>query len=108
MFPVYDWKCLSRIAVHNWVEKFSQVRSKVAHDARIGAEVDETTVKILLCCGFRRTVKAMGQMYQCWWSLCRQINVFFFQVSVSHVLRFIYICDLFTDSPSYESQSLRA
>jgi hypothetical protein len=37
--------------------------------------VVETTVKRLLCCGFRRTGKAMGQMYQCWWS-CREINVF--------------------------------
>jgi hypothetical protein len=30
MFPVYGGKCLSRKAVHNWVEKFSQGRSKVA------------------------------------------------------------------------------
>jgi hypothetical protein len=37
--------------------------------------VAETTVKILLCCGFRRTGKAMGQVYQCWW-ICREINVF--------------------------------
>jgi hypothetical protein len=29
MFPVYGEKCLSRKAVHNWVKKFSQVRSKV-------------------------------------------------------------------------------
>jgi hypothetical protein len=27
------------------------------------AEVAETTVKRLLCCGFRRTGKAMGQVY---------------------------------------------
>jgi hypothetical protein len=26
MFPVYSGKCLSRKAVHNWVEKFSQGR----------------------------------------------------------------------------------
>jgi ABC-type proline/glycine betaine transport system substrate-binding protein len=24
MFPVYSGKCLSRKAVHNWIEKFSQ------------------------------------------------------------------------------------
>jgi hypothetical protein len=30
-----------------------------------GVEVAETTVKKLLCCGFRRTGKAMGQAYQC-------------------------------------------
>jgi hypothetical protein len=25
---------------------------------------------------FRRTVKAMGQVYQYWWRICREINVF--------------------------------
>jgi hypothetical protein len=66
---------LSRKAVHNWVEKFSQGRSKVADDARPGGEVTETTEKRLLCCGFRRTGKAMGQVYQCWWRICREIDV---------------------------------
>jgi hypothetical protein len=65
MFPVYGGKCLLRKAVHNWVEIFSQGRSKFADDARPDAEVAETTVKIILCCGFRRTGKAMGQVYQC-------------------------------------------
>jgi hypothetical protein len=59
MFPVDGGKCLTRKAVHNWVEKFSQRRSKVADDE---TEVAETTVKRLLCCGFRRTGKAMGQV----------------------------------------------
>jgi hypothetical protein len=45
LFPVYGGKCLSRKAVRNWVEKFSQGRSKVADDVRPGAEVVETTVK---------------------------------------------------------------
>jgi hypothetical protein len=45
MFALYGGKCSSRKAVHNWVEKFSQGRSKVADDARPGAEVAETTVK---------------------------------------------------------------
>jgi hypothetical protein len=49
--------------VHNLVEKFSQGRSKVADDTRPGAEMIETTVKRLLRCGFRRTGKAMGQVY---------------------------------------------
>jgi hypothetical protein len=34
MVPAYSGKCLSRKAVHIWVEKFSQGRSKVADDAR--------------------------------------------------------------------------
>jgi hypothetical protein len=99
-FPVCGGKCLSRKAVHSWVEKFSQGRSKFADDARPGAEVAETTVERLLRCGFRRTGKPTGQVYQCRWWICQEINVFF-QVRISHFLRFISICDLFTDSPSY-------
>jgi hypothetical protein len=45
MFSVYSGKCLSLKVVHNWVEKLSQGRSKVADDARPGAEVAETTVR---------------------------------------------------------------
>jgi hypothetical protein len=59
MFSVYGGKCLSRKAIHSWLDKFFQGRLKVEDDARAGAEVGETTVKRLLCCGFRRTGKAM-------------------------------------------------
>jgi hypothetical protein len=38
-----------------------------------GAEVDETIVERFLFCGFRRTGKAMGQVYQCWWRVCAEI-----------------------------------
>jgi hypothetical protein len=62
MLPVYDGKYLSRKTVQTMVEKFSQGRSKVADDARQGADLADTTVKRLLCCGFRRTGKAMGQV----------------------------------------------
>jgi hypothetical protein len=62
-FCVGKWT--QRKAVHNLVEKFSQGRSKVADDARSGGEVAETTVRRLLYCGFQRTGKAMGQVYQC-------------------------------------------
>jgi hypothetical protein len=43
MFPIYGRKCLSRKAVHNWVEKFPQGRSRVTDDGRSGAELAETT-----------------------------------------------------------------
>jgi hypothetical protein len=66
MFPVYGGKCLSCKAVHNWIEKFSKERSKVADDGRPGAEEAEAIVKRLPCCGFRCTGKAIGQVYQCW------------------------------------------
>jgi hypothetical protein len=65
IFSVYDGKCLSRKTAHTWVEKFSQGLSKITDDARPGAEVAEATLKRCLCCWFRRTGKAMGQMYQC-------------------------------------------
>jgi hypothetical protein len=48
MFPVYGWKCLSRKAVHNWVEKFFQGHSVVTDDARPGHPVEiarEATVQ---------------------------------------------------------------
>jgi hypothetical protein len=32
------------------------------------------TSKKFLCCGFRGTVKVMGQVYQCWWRICGEIN----------------------------------
>jgi hypothetical protein len=64
IFPIYGGKCLSPKAVHNWVEKFFQRRSKFANDARASAEV-AVTVRRLLCCGFRSNGKAMGQVYKC-------------------------------------------
>jgi hypothetical protein len=39
IFPLYSGKCLSRKAVHNWAEKFSQGHSKVADDARPGYDI---------------------------------------------------------------------
>jgi hypothetical protein len=78
MFPLDGGKCLSRKAVHNRIEKFPEGRLKVADDARPGAEVAETTVKRLLCCGFRRTGKAMGQVCQCWRTIYQEKKVFFF------------------------------
>jgi hypothetical protein len=76
MFCVYGGKCLSRKAFHNWHEKLSQGRSNVADDDRPDAEVTEATLKSLLCCGFRRNGKAVGQVYQCWWRICREIIFF--------------------------------
>jgi hypothetical protein len=75
MFSVYGGKYLWRKEVHNWVDKFSQGRSKVAYDDRPGGEVAETTAKRLLCCGFRRNGKEIGQVYECRWRICREINV---------------------------------
>jgi hypothetical protein len=100
MFPVHGGKCLSRKAVHNWVEILPLWWQRFADDEEVGkggAEVAK--IKRLLCRGFRRTGKAMGQVYHCCWRDMPR-NKCFFQVGMSNVLRFISICDLFTDSPS--------
>jgi hypothetical protein len=55
-----------------------------------GVEVAETRVKILLFCRFRRTGNAMGQVYQCWWRICREINVF----TVSNITCFTFYIHL--------------
>jgi hypothetical protein len=68
-----------------------------------GAEVAETTVNRHLYCGFRRTGKSMRQVYHCRWRICLEINASFSQVRISHVLRFISICGIFTDVSSVKA-----
>jgi hypothetical protein len=79
--------------------KFNLGDKHFADDEEVETEARKW-LRQLLCCGFRRTGKVMGQVYHCWWRICREIN-FFFQFGISHILRFISICDVFTDSPSY-------
>jgi hypothetical protein len=63
--------------------------------------VAEITVKRLVGCGFRRTGKAMGQLYQCRRRICREINVPFSRFEYHMLYVSMSICDLFTDSPTY-------
>jgi hypothetical protein len=59
----------------------------------------ETTVKITLCCGFQHIGKAMGQVYQCWWRICREINFSRFEYHMFYVL-YPFVTYLLT--PLYE------
>jgi hypothetical protein len=97
MFPVYGGKCLSRKAVHNWVTNVSLMTRRLKRSCGDGWDNIEETSKLRVSTRWT----ARGQVYQCWWRIRQEINVFLFQVRISHVLRFISICDLFTDSPSY-------
>jgi hypothetical protein len=81
MFPVYGGKCLSRKVVHNWDEKFCQVRSKVADDARPGAEVTEISQDVYAA-DFDAIVKRLE----------KKMNV------LSKFYALYIFCDLFTDS----------
>jgi hypothetical protein len=82
MFSVYCGKCLLRKAVHNWVANVSLTTKRLK---RRWWKWLRQQSKRLLCCGFRRTGKAMGQVYQCWWGICREINVFL-QVRMLHIM----------------------
>jgi hypothetical protein len=69
IFPVYGGKCCG-----------SQLGVKCfADDEEVETEVRKwlrQQSKRFLCHGFRRTGKAIGQVYKCWWRICREINVF--------------------------------
>jgi hypothetical protein len=89
-FPFYGGKCLPCKTFHNWAEKFSQGSSKIADDARPDGPVKtaaQTTVKRLLCCGFRHTGKVIRKVYQGWWRTFREINVLF---PVSDIICFAF------------------
>jgi hypothetical protein len=100
MFPVYGGKCLSRNAVHNRVDKFSQGRSKAADDARPVRKWLRQESKDFYAVGFDALVKRQDKRIGVGGDVYREINAFF-QVRISHVLRFVSICDLFTDSAPY-------
>jgi hypothetical protein len=63
-----------------------------------GAEVAVTTVKRLHCWGFRRTGRNGTSVSVLVEDMPR---IFSFMFRISHVLRSISVCDLFTDSPSF-------
>jgi hypothetical protein len=47
-----------------------------------------------LCCGFRRTAKAMGQVYQCWWRICRELNAFS-SSNITCSMCYIHFCPIY-------------
>ena len=43
MLPIYGERCLSRQAVRNWVQKFSEGRTSIEHEHRVGWPVEIAT-----------------------------------------------------------------
>jgi hypothetical protein len=76
MIPVCCGKGVSRKAVDSWVANVSLMTKRVAREVR----------KWLLCCGYRRTSKAVGQIYWYWWRIYREGNVF----PCSNIIRFTF------------------
>ena len=47
MLPMYGEHCLSRQAVHNWVQKFSKVRTNIEDEHQAGRPVEIATPETL-------------------------------------------------------------
>jgi hypothetical protein len=67
MFSGYGGKYLLRKAIHNWVEKISEGRSKVADDARPGRPVEIAT---------EATVRRVVELIRADRRITRDIRVF--------------------------------
>jgi hypothetical protein len=104
MFPVHGRKCLSRKAVLIWVQKSGR---RVADDEEV-----ETTVRKLLrqhskdfhAAGFDELVKRWNKCIDVGGGYVEKYMFSPLKVRISHVSRFISICDLLTQSPSHTYQ----
>jgi hypothetical protein len=85
MFPVYGGKCLSRkLGGKRFVDDV-EVETKVRKWLRQQS-------KDFYAAGF----KTMGQVYQCWWRTCREINVSFFPGSnITCFTFYIHVCPIY-------------
>jgi hypothetical protein len=91
--PVYSGKYLSHKAVHSWVENVLLMTKRLK---RVWKWLRQQS-KDFCAVGFDALVKRWDKSSVLVEDMSR--NKCFFQVQISHVLRFIFICDLFTDSP---------
>jgi hypothetical protein len=75
IFPVYDWR-------------FTTGSRKVAKCSVDDEEVETEVRKWLrlYAAGF----EALGRVYQCWWRIYREVNVFFFQVRIAIMFYVLY------------------
>ena len=57
MLPMYDEHCLSRQAVHNWVQKFSERWTSIEDEHRVGWITFRQQPKEFFAAGFQGLVK---------------------------------------------------
>jgi hypothetical protein len=90
MFPVYGGKSLSFKVVQSWVDRGCKY---FADEEDVETEVQKSLRQQSKhpCCGLRCTGKAMVQLHQCRWRICRKINVFF---PVSNITCFMFYIHL--------------
>ena len=75
MLPMYGEHCLSRRAVHNWVQKFSEGLSWRSCSWKNSARVVPTATKRIFRRRFPGTCETVGQVFKSVWRLCWKINV---------------------------------
>ena len=68
MLPMYGEHCLSRQAVHNWVQKFSEGRTSIEDEHQSIARVVPTATKRIFRRRFPGTCETVGQVFK---SVCR-------------------------------------
>jgi hypothetical protein len=98
MFPVSGWKCFSRKTVHNLVADVPLTTKRLKRSCGSGWDSSQRASMLRV---FAALVKRRDKCINAAKDMLR--NRSFCEVRMSHVLRFISICDLFTDSPSYIS-----
>ena len=64
MLPMYGEHCLSRQAVHNWVQNFSEGRTSIEDEHRSSARVVPTTTKRIFRRRFPGTCETVGQVFK--------------------------------------------
>jgi hypothetical protein len=67
--------------------------------------VAEITIKRLLCWGFGALINDGTSVSMLMEDISRN-KCFYFSIRISHILRFISICDVFTNCPSYHHHKL--
>jgi hypothetical protein len=94
IFPIYDGKFLWLKGFLNWVANVPLMTKKLKRKLRKWLRQQS---KDFYAAGFE------AQVCQFWWRICRKIIVF--PGSNMEGLNFIFICGLFTDSPSHIHKS---
>jgi hypothetical protein len=70
MLPMYGGHCLSRQAVHNWVQKFSEGRTSIEDEHRVGRITFRQQPKRIFRRRFPGTCETVGQVFKSVWRLC--------------------------------------
>jgi hypothetical protein len=85
MLPMYGEHCLSRQAVHNCVHKFSEERTSIKDEHRVGRPVEIATPAKNFMPQVSRDCEMVGKVFKFVWRLCWKINV----VCMSFVSAFV-------------------